>query len=178
MKKMLSLTLCLVMLLVCLSSCSGYNRIMRDHLSDAGNYHTFNVTLHSISYQDPSTYDIVYDFDPSEVLDYDIVFRVTFETREEVSAFLGGRLNPDIPLEECIVPLEVISDNHKTLVSNGFYDHVSPGDTIRITTSDLIYMDGNFFFVAQAEHDDTEYLNFKEGLQNIISMMNKNKSLF
>ena len=178
MKKMLSLTLCLAVLLACLSSCSGYNKIMRDHLSDADNYHTFNVTLHSISYQDPSTYDIVYDFDPSEVLDYDIIFRVTFETREEVSAFWGGRLNPDIPLEECIVPLQVISDNHKVLVSNGFYDHVSLGDTISITASDWIYMDGDFFFVAQAEYDGTEYLNLEDGLKNIISMMNKNKSLF
>ena len=109
---------------------------------------------------------------------YETVFIVTFETTEDVRAFLGGTPNPDIPLQEFDFALHVNSDNSKILHSNGFYDSVSLGDKITVTVSSWIYMDGDFFYIAQLECDGTEYLTFDEGLKNIVDMMNKNKSLF
>ena len=39
-------------------------------------------------------------------------------------------------------------------------------------------MDSEFFYIAQVEYDGTEYLNFEDGLENIVDMMDKDKSLF
>ncbi len=178
MKKVICFITVLLVLIVCLTSCSGYNKIMRDHLSDPENYQACEAILVDIYYLDPVTKEVFYDLETPEILDYETVFIVAFETTEDVSAFLGGTPNPYIPLEEYKISLRVASDNSKILHSNGFYDSVSLGDKITLTASNWIYMDGNFFFVAQVECDGTEYLTFDEGLKNIVDMMNKNKSLF
>lgn len=51
-------------------------------------------------------------------------------------------------------------------------------ETIEIRASDLIYMDGNFFYIASVMYDETEYLNFDDGLKNIVNMIKKKRSVF
>ena len=51
------------------------------------------------------------------------------------------------------------------------------GEKISVKVSDFIYMDSEYFYVVQLEYNGKEYLNFEEGLKNLVDMMNKNKSL-
>ena len=178
MKKYSCFILIFALLLLSLVSCSGYNKIMRDHLSNPENYQVYEAILTDIYYRDPVTKEDFDDLENSEITDYETVFIVTFETTEDVRAFLGGTPNPDIPLQEFDFALHVNSDNSKILHSNGFYDSVSLGDKITVTVSSWIYMNRDFFYIAQLECDGTEYLTFDEGLKNIVDMMNKIKSLF
>ena len=176
MKKTISLIVILSLVLISLSSC-GYNKIMRDYLSDSDNYRTVNVILDEIIYQDPRTYETINNFDPSKRFDCVAIYQVSFETIEDVSYFFDFSPDPNVPLEEYRFTFKVISDNNKVLCENGFYDKISIGDSICIRASNWDYMDGSFDYIAQIEYDGTEYLSFEEGLKNIIDMMNKNKSL-
>ena len=55
MKRLLFLLLAIA-LLVCLTSCSGYNGIMREHLSNEENYHAIDATFCSYKKADGRIY--------------------------------------------------------------------------------------------------------------------------
>ena len=150
---------------------------MYDHLSDPDNYHTFEAVIIDMCYQN-SNNDIIHDFESTEFLEYDVVIYVKFESYENVSAFLGGDANTDVPIEDYTISLEISIDNSKSLYENGFYEDISLGDRINITSSSWIYMDSQFFYIAQLEYNGKEYLTFEEGLKNIVDMMEKDKSIF
>lgn len=154
MKKILLFSL--VLLLIFLSSCNGYNKIMRNHLSDPENYGTYQAII--VEYTTES-------------------LTVTFEDRESIGKFLGTDSNPEIPMEEYRFTLVLTAENSQLLTENGFFETVSVGDKITIRASNYIYMDGNFFQIAMIEHGETVYLPFEQGLRNIITMMENNKSL-
>ena len=178
MKKYIALMIVISLLLVCCTSCSGYNGIMRKHLSDPENYRTYEAVLVDMCYVDPKTGEQYRDFENNDFLGYDVILFVNFETVENVTNFLGGQPNPDMPPDEFKFALEITAENSKILYENGFYNDVVVGDQIRVRSSDWIYMDGDFFYVAQLEYKDTVYLSFDDGLKNMIEMINKNKSLF
>ena len=178
MKKIISLIVIIALLSVCLSSCSGYNKIMRDHLSDPANYRTYEAVLADMCYVDPKTREEYRDFENGNFPVYDVILFVKFETVETVSKFLGGQPNPDIPLDEFKFALKIMAENSKILYENGFYADIALGEKICVRSSDWIYMDGDFFYIAQLEYNDTVYLSFDAGLKNIVEMINKNKSLF
>ena len=177
MKKILGYIIFFAILLTCFSSCSGYNKIMYDHLSDPDNYHAFEAVIVDMCYQN-SNRDIIYDFESTDFLEYETVIHIEFESYENVSAFLGRSANTDIPIDDFKVSLEIPIDNSKILYENGFYKDIALGDKINVTSSSWTYMDGDFFYVAHIEHNGVTYLDFEAGLKNIIDMMNKNKSLF
>ena len=154
MKKILLFSL--VLLLIFLSSCNGYNKIMRNHLSDPENYGTYQA--------------IIVECTTGSLT-------VTFEDRASVKSFLGANSNPDIPVEDYRFVLLLTAENSQLLTESGFFETVSAGDKITIRASNYIYMDGNFFQIAMIEHGETVYLPFEKGLQNIITMMENNKSL-
>lgn len=171
---------CLVLsLLLCLTSCTGYNGIMYDHLSDKSNYRTCTATVNDLYYQyKDNEYSSKYDSDrimnASGVLLY-----VTFDSKGEIAPFIGVSAD-SLPweCEEYIITLEIIADNCKVLAQNGFFDVVEKGTEITLTTSDLIYMDANFFYISAITYEGVEYLKESTGLQNIKRMMNQNRSAF
>lgn len=177
MKKILCYIIFFAVSISCFSSCSGYNKIMYGHLSDPDNYHTFEAVIVDMCYQN-SNHDIIHDFESIEFLEYEVMIHIEFESYENVSAFLGRSANADIPIEDFEFSLEVPIDNSKILYENGFYNDISLGDKINVTSSSWTYMDGDFFYVAHVEHNGVVYLDFESGLKNIVDMMNKNKSLF
>ena len=73
--------------------------------------------------------------------------------------------------------LYVPEENYELLAERRFFMNFSEGDCITVTTSNLVYIDGNFFYVAALTHDGTEYLSFEEGLANIKRMMRRNPSM-
>ena len=179
MKKIACLAVIFALALVSLTSCSGYNKTMRDYLGNADNYQVCEVFLKDLYYIDPSTNEKVRDFSSDDFHDNDIIFEVSFFNGiEELRPFLGGMPNTDIPLEEYKFQFRVTKDNSNLLSSNGFYNCVSLEAKISVKVSSYIYMDSEFFYIAQVEYDGTEYLNFEDGLENIVDMMDKDKSLF
>ena len=179
MKKFSCFTLVLALLLLALVSCSGYNKIMRDHLKNSNNYQTREVFLKDFYYIDPSTNEKKRDFTAQEFSDNDVIFEVSFfNSVEELRPFLGGSPNESIPLEEYKFQFRVIKSNSKILLTNDFFNHITVGEKISVKVSDFIYMDNNYFYIAQLEYNGKEYLTFDEGLKNIVDMMDKNRSLF
>ncbi len=179
MKRISCLILILPLLLVCFVSCTGYNQIMRNHLADADNYHTYEVILEDLYYFDLSTNEKNRDITDQAFLDNDITFKVSFlNSYDEVRPFLGADPNEDIPLEEYTFCFEVTKNNSHILLSNDFYKDIKVGEKISVKVSDFIYMDGYFFYIAQLEYNGKEYLSFEDGLKNIVDMMEQNESLF
>ena len=176
MKRISCSILIFAMLLV---SCSGYNGVMRDHLKKSNNYQTREVILKDFYYIDPSTNEKKRDFTTQEFSNNDIIFEVSFFNNiEELRPFLGGSPNENISLEVYKIQFRVIKSNSKILLANDFFNHITVGEKISVKVSDFIYMDSEFFYIAQLEYNGKEYLNFEEGLMNIVDMMDENKSLF
>lgn len=177
--KKLSFRLCIILVILLSFSYCGYNKIMYDHLCDESNYKEYTATIVDIFYE----YDknVLSDsFEIARITDAKCVYLdVSFESKEEIAHFYGvseDSLGKDI--SEYIVRLEIISKNNELLFQNGFYDNVKIGYTVELKASSLIYQDGEFFYVSSIFYDGVEYLAEAEGLENIINMINKKRSLF
>ena len=163
MKKII-LFLLLIIFTVTLSSCSGYNKIMRNHLSNPSSFCEYTVEVQEIA---------VSQYDSNKLG----VF-VKFYTKEEVAKFHGvSAENLTLNPEDYLITLEIIGDNVKEVCDNGLMEEIQPGDIIEVVASDWIYMDGDFFYIIGLSKDNKEYLNKDEGLQNLIVYMDENKSL-
>lgn len=161
-----------------LCSCTGYNSKMREHLKNADNYNSYSAKLTDIYYYDSDSKEKIRDYSDPNFFEHDITFELEFYNYKVVSQFLGSLPNTDIPLSEYRFHFKITKENNNILLQNGFYDEVSLDTPITVTTSNFIYGDGNFFLIASVEYNDTIYLPFESGLDNIIEMMNDNKSLF
>ena len=179
MNKRLFLFCLCVSLTLSLVSCTGYNSIMCDHLSDASNYQQYEATIVNFYYE-YEEYELSAEFDSDRIQDaISVRIDVTLQSKSELAAFIGT--SPDSLVKECeeyTVRLEIIAENHKILLKNGFYDVAEKGSVVTLTASNWIYMDGDFFYVAGVSYDGTEYLSKKDGLRNIQKMVNDNRSVF
>ena len=164
MKKIISFLL-LIIFTVTLSSCSGYNKKMRNHLSDSASYYEYTVEVQEIAFSQ-------YDSNKLGVF-------VKFYTKEEVAKFHGvSAENLTLNPEDYLITLEIIGDNINEACDNGLMEEIQSGDVIEVVASNWIYMDGDFFYIIGLSKDNKEYLNKDEGLQNLIIYINENKSLF
>lgn len=178
MKKTTCLTTLLAILITCFASCSGYNKPMRDHLGNADNYHTCEVILEDLYYIDSSTNEKKRDITDQDFLNNDIFLEVSFfNSIDDLRPFLGLTPSKDTPLETYKFQFRVTKSNSRILASNDYYANMTVGEKISVKVSDFIYMDSEYFYVVQLEYNGKEYLNFEEGLKNLVDMMNKNKSL-
>ena len=151
MKRLLLLGL-IIILLLSMTACSGYNRIMREHLSDGDNYHDIEATI--CSYEEVNNRIYLY------------------VSIEDKSAFDSSEVNS----EE--IRLELVGDNCKALSEVLAKEEIREGDRITVKCSTLIYMDSTFYYVAEIKNQDKTFLSFDDGLKNIIKYVNDNKSLF
>ncbi len=178
MKKAARLTVifCCIISVILLSSCSGFNPIMRKHLSDPNNYKAYHAEIKDICYY--GDYHRLHSiFSSDTVPDSEIIFELSFSDYDSVQEFCGASPNPDIPLEEYCFLFRVTKKNNLILKENGFYDAVEKDTPIDIVASDFIYMDGNFFFIAEVVYNETEYLPLDTGFDNIVTYVRRNWSL-
>ena len=162
MRKILTLLFAFI-LTITLSSCSGYNKKMRNHLSDSASYCEYTVEVQEIAISQ-------YDSNKLGVF-------VKFYTKEEVAKFHGvSAENLTLNPEDYLITLEIIGDNINKACDNGLMEEIQSGDVIEVVTSNWIYMDGDFFYIIGLSKDNKVYLNKDEGLQNLISYMDENKS--
>ncbi len=161
--KFLIVTICILLIGV-LTSCTGYNSVMIEHLSNKDNYHTYFVTVEGVSSFD----------DTSEMICLDVIF----SAKEDVAKFKGTLLeNLTYEPNEYIITVVINGENVRKIYNTEFNQNVNVGDEISITVSNFIYMDGNFFYVIGLEKDGQVYLESTIGLENVINLMNGNKSL-
>ncbi len=158
MKKLIAIILaCLTLLL---TSCGGrgFNYIMRDHLSDIDNY---------------TEYECIYK--GVEEGYYNLELAVSFSETPKDDLACGIYFSEEYQAD--VTFIEIIDANEMILIENGFFEDVQTNSEITIKASPFIYMDTNFYFVISVQVGDTVYLNEETGLQNMIEIMKKNKSL-
>ena len=151
MKKLLLLGLTIILLLT-LTACSGYNGIMREHLSNEENYCDIEATFCSYKETDDRLY--------------------LYVVVEDKSAFDSSEVNS----EE--IRLELVGDNCKALSEVLAKEEIREGDRITVKCSTWIYMDSTFYYVAEIKKQDKIFLSFDDGLKNITKYVNDNKALF
>ena len=141
-----------ISLLLSMTACSGYNGIMREHLSNEENYCDVEATFCSYKETDDRIY--------------------LYVAVEDKSAFDRSEANS----EEIILAL--VGDNCKALSEVLAKEEIREGDRITVKCSTLIYMDSTFYYVAEIKNQDKIFLSFDEGLENITKYVNDNKALF
>ena len=141
-----------ITLLLSMTACSGYNGIMREHLSNEDNYRDIEATFCSYKETDDRIY--------------------LYVAVEDKSAFDSSEVNS----EE--IRLELVGDNCKALSEVLAKEEIREGDRITVKCSTWIYMDSIFYYVAELKTQSQTLLSFDDGLQNIIKYMDDNKSLF
>lgn len=174
--KALLVSLCLLLILS-LTACSGYNNIMYKHFSDENNYETYEVAVEEIYVCNKETGKLE-EYNES-LHDESYLSTTIYFSVSELGGFYGGEyILGDGTRTESIVLLEVVDENSKILLENNFYKDFTPGDVIEIQSSDWVYMDAEFYYIIGVKYDETQYLNIEDGLQNIVDMMDKDRSLF
>ena len=151
MKRIL-LPLLVIILLLSVTACSGYNGVMREHLGNEDNYHVIDATFCSYKETDDRIY--------------------LYVAVEDKSAFDSSEVNS----EE--IRLELVGDNCKVLSEAFAQEEIREGDIIAVRCSTWIYMDSPFYYVAEFKNQDKIFLSFDDGLKNIIKYVNDNKTLF
>ena len=141
-----------IILLLSMTACSGYNGIMREHLSNEENYCDIEATFCSYKETDDRIY--------------------LYVSVEDNSAFDSSEVNS----EE--IRLELVGDNCKALSEVLAKEEIREGDRITVKCSTWIYMDSTFYYVAEMKNQDKMFLSFDDGLKNITKYVNDNKVLF
>lgn len=151
MKKMLFILFATVLLLS-MTACNGYNGIMREHLSDEDNYQDIEATFCSYKEADDQIY--------------------LYVSVDDKSAFDSSEMNSKE------IRLELVGDNCNVLSEVLAKEEIREGDRITVKCSTWIYMDSNFYYVAELKTQSQMFLSFDDGLKNIIKYINDNKTLF
>ena len=177
MKVKLSLLSLCLLLILSLTACTGYNNIMYKYLSNEKNYERYEVAIENIYVLNKETRkleeynDTIHD---ESYLSATVCFSVS-----DLDGFFGGEyFLGDGTRTEWTVLLKVSAENSKILLENGFYKDFLVGNVVEIQSSNWVYMDTNFYYVIGVKYGETQYLNAEDGLQNIVDMMDKNRSLF
>ena len=150
--KRISFLLLVVTLLLSMTSCSGYNGVMREHLSNEDNYYTIEATFCTYKETDDRVY--------------------LYVTVEDKSAFDSSEANSKE------IRLELVGDNCNTLGEFLENEEIKEGDKITVRCSTWIYMDSTFYYVAGLKDQNKTFLSFDDGLVAIVDYVNGNKSLF
>lgn len=165
----------LITILLVVSSCTGYNKIMYDYLSDSNNYKTYHIEINNFYYfnYDDNHLELI-NFKQNLESKYDkIYFSIS-----ELENFDGGNyLINDEEFSDYMVLLQIEYNNFKILLENNFFADYKLHDSLMVTVSSLIYMDTNFYYISSVTYNNKEYLNSETGLENIIKMMDENRSI-
>ena len=149
---------------------------MRKHLSDEMNYHSYHGIICDAYYFDADNKKISL-LSSDAIPDCDVILELTFDDRDIIKKFLGSEPNSEWSFAEYKFAFDITKENNQILVENGFYDTISMDTSIEIAASSYIYMDSNFFFIAAITYNETAYLLFEDGIQNIHEYINEHKSL-
>jgi len=162
-----------------LVACNGYNNIMYDHLRDIDNYIEVSGAIKEIYYWDDNEKKF-WDESMDIISIEDITLYVSLQfNKEDYLKFCGcSGMSDDFDYTTNYIQFEIVPSNVNAIVDNLFFEAISYGDIIKITTSNFIYMDTNFFMIIEIVHNQVNYLLAETGLSNFVSYMKDNRSIF
>lgn len=163
----------MILLLVLVLTGCGYNSILYKHLSNKDNYIYYEVTVKEFYYFNGNHYQVI---NPLAQNDYE--FEIIYFSVSEIDGFRGDQyLTDEGKLSDMMLLLSINYDNYKVLLDNGFFNDYVLNDTIGINLSNTRYMDAHYYYIASISYNGKQYLTIEEGLNNIIKMMDDNRSL-
>jgi hypothetical protein len=139
-----------------LTSCNGYNKKMRKHLSDENNYITINANYLRYEDLEGSMYIVIENDDSFK-------YPNGFDQAES---------------NQSDIRLEIIGENYSVLKDVFINEDIKTGTNINLKCSTLIYMDTKFYYIAEINTTEQTYLTFEIGLKNIIDYIKNHKSIF
>ena len=176
MKKSVALNLLVVILFMTtlLTSCKPYGKILYQHLSNPELYDEFSMIVKGFEYWDADTKKQgVYTTD-IELDESDTVYIVVYcDSRETFINFYGSIADwmTDEMISEEYIYLKVCKENNDALISNNFYGEISSGDNIIVSATHFVSFDKLRTFMCSLKTENKLYLDFDEGLSNIVKMM-------
>lgn len=173
--KKISIFLMLIISLFVVSSCSWYNKIMYDYLSDSNNYKSYHIEINGFYYfnYDNNNYEPI-NFGHKLESKYD---RIYFSISESQNFDGGKYLINDDELSDYMVLLQIEYNNYSILIENNFFLDYKMCNLLMVNVSNLIYMDANFYYISSVSYNNKVYLNNETGLKNIIEMMDEKRSI-
>jgi len=174
MKKLVLIIAICISTLLFINGCTGYNAVMYDHLSNPDNYVEFSCTVEGVSYVQPSEngyMERLYAEHPTDVLQIDF----TLCGWDYPMALFVTSVSPDGSKADG--SFELAYDSIIELCNNGFFESLEYGKEITVRSSLLTYMDTRFYYVAEVIMDGVTYLDFDTGLNNIVKIMDENRSV-
>ena len=174
MKKLLALTVIISLLGILLISCKPYGNPMYTRLSNPGYYKEFSVIVEDIEYWDADVKKMK-EYSPDILISEEDTVYITArpDSRETYAEFYGG-ISEDVSDEivnEYRINLKICKANNDILIANGFYDEISVGDTISAWSTYFVYFDVTHSYMAGVKTESKTYLDFDEGLSNVVKMM-------
>lgn len=176
MKKSVALLVVISLIAVLLTSCKRYNKILYRRLSDPEWYDEFSMVVKGFEYWDDDAWE-EREYTPDITLEESdqLFIVVCCDSRETFIDFYGGI--SDETTNEMInkddIALMVCNENNNVLIKNGFYEEINIGDTITVWTTHFVYFDVTRIYMCGLKTQDKTYLEFDEGLSNIVKMMDE-----
>jgi hypothetical protein len=152
---------------------------MYNHLSDIENYIEVTGILQEIYYWN-SNEKTSWDESTNNIPIADITLYASLQfDEEEYVKFCGcSGMSDDFDYTANYIRFEIIPSNVNAIIEKSFFESVSYGDIITITTSNFIYMDTNFFMIIELVYNESIFLPVETGLSNLVSYMKENRSIF
>lgn len=173
-------SICVALMLVMFSAlfCGcGFNKIMREHLSDPDNYYEFTIEVTRIYTYNGSKAENRYT-DVTSPADINLDAADWYYIDGKVLDGNEPDLGDDYYSKRYELNFEISQANVLHLLSTDFYNVIEVGDKLQVRSTWWVYGDRDWRYIAEIKLNNTVYLGFDEGLQNIIDYMNANKSLF
>lgn len=161
-KKIILWSVILLLVMGLLSTCNGgFNLVMYNHLKNPEHYVTATATVTEIGRNRSG----------------EPYLKCVFDDPSVAGNFRGSGLSDGDDPANYSFALLLPTESYDLLTERGFFELFAAGNSITVTASPFIYMDGEFFYIAAITLDGTEYLAFDEGLTNIKRMMRRNPSM-
>lgn len=174
MRKSIALLVIILLLGLLLNSCTSYPKPLYNRLSNPEYYDEFSMIIRGFEYSDVDTNQIEeYTPDISEERIHQIYIVVSCDSRETFINFFGGisEDTTDEKISEEHIYLQLCKENNDILISGNFYDELSVGDNITVSATHFVYFDVGRNYVCSIKTENKTYLDFDEGLSNIVKMM-------
>ena len=177
LKRTVALLLGLSFVAIFLTSCNThfyYDKPTYRRLSNPELYDEFSMIVKGLEYYDADTKEIK-EYTPDITLEeFDEVYIVVYcDSRETFISFHGSIADwvTDEMISEDYIDLRVCKENNDILISNDFYKEINPGDNIIVSATHFVSFDKTQTFMCSLKTENKLYLDFDEGLSNIVKMM-------
>ena len=177
MSKKTILSLLVALLVIFLIPCSTsfrYDKPMYRRLSNPELYDEFSMIIKGVEYRDADTGETKEYTPDIQLKELDEIFIIAYcDSRETYIDFFGGISDEttDEMISTRYIRLKVCKENNDILLVNDFYKEINPGDNITVSATHFVAWDQLRTYTCSIKTENKTYLDFDEGLSNIVKMM-------